>query len=166
MTEHVQQLSELDEALIEFARRIVDSNSDGVVHTVGAAVRDREGHMYGGINLYHFTGGPCAELVALATGRADGARELETIVAVGDGGRGVIGPCGRSPDPVRLPPQDQSPAAHVRVHSDRHHPEDRLGRHVGDVVSFTMMWSIIGLVGGAIGGTIEGTTLKRRLETR
>ena len=51
--------------------------------------------MYGEINLYHFTGGPCAELVALATARAGGAREVETIVAVGDHGRGVIGPCGR-----------------------------------------------------------------------
>lgn len=95
MTEHLQGLTEADEILIEFARRIVDSNSDGVVHTVGAAVRDREGHMYGGINLYHFTGGPCAELVALAAARAEGARDLEVIVAVGDRGRGVIGPCGR-----------------------------------------------------------------------
>lgn len=95
MTEHLQRLTEADEALIEFARRVVDSNSDGVVHTVGAAVRDREGRIYGGINLYHFTGGPCAELVALAAARAEGASDLEAIVAVGDRGRGVIGPCGR-----------------------------------------------------------------------
>jgi cytidine deaminase len=51
--------------------------------------------MYGGINLYHFTGGPCAELVALATARAGGVRALDAIVAVADRGRGVIGPCGR-----------------------------------------------------------------------
>lgn len=90
-----QELTEADLALIEFARGIVDANSDGLVHTVGAAVRDREGRMYGGINLFHFTGGPCAELVALATARAEGARDLETIVAVGGGDGGVIGPCGR-----------------------------------------------------------------------
>ncbi|MGF1617948.1 MAG: cytidine deaminase [Acidimicrobiia bacterium] len=88
-------MTKADEDLIEFARQIVHANSDGAVHTVGASVRDSEGRIYGGINLYHFTGGPCAELVALATARAAGGRELETIVAVGDGGRGVISPCGR-----------------------------------------------------------------------
>lgn len=90
-----QPLSEEDHDLIEFARQIVDENTDGAVHTVGAAVRDVDGRMHGGINLYHFTGGPCAELVALATARANGARKLVTIVAVGDNGRGVVGPCGR-----------------------------------------------------------------------
>lgn len=84
-----------DEELIEYARRIVDENGDGELHTVGAAVRDVDGRMYGGINLYHFTGGPCAELVALGNARAQGARRLTTIVAVGDNGRGVMSPCGR-----------------------------------------------------------------------
>jgi cytidine deaminase len=84
-----------DRELIDFARRIVDENGDGELHTVGAAVRDIDGRMHGGINLYHFTGGPCAELVALGNARARGARELTTIVAVGDGGRGVLSPCGR-----------------------------------------------------------------------
>ena len=83
--------------LIEFARRIVDANTDGEdgVHTMGAAVRGADGTMYGGINLYHFTGGPCAELVALGHARASGARELSAIVAVGNYGRGPVGPCGR-----------------------------------------------------------------------
>ena len=56
---------------------------------------DLDGTMYGGINLYHFTGGPCAELVALGHARASGARELSAIVAVGNYGRGSVGPCGR-----------------------------------------------------------------------
>jgi cytidine deaminase len=47
-------------------------------------VRTVDGHMYGGINVYHFTGGPCAELVALGHARASGARELVTVVAVGN----------------------------------------------------------------------------------
>jgi cytidine deaminase len=86
-----------DLELIEFARRIVDANTDGEdgVHTMGAAVRGVDGTMYGGINLYHFTGGPCAELVALGHARASGARELSAIVAVGNYGRGPVGPCGR-----------------------------------------------------------------------
>ncbi len=39
--------------------------------------------------------GPCAELVALATARTNGARRLTTIVAVGHDHRGVLPPCGR-----------------------------------------------------------------------
>lgn len=95
MLADLRDLSDDDRELIEFARQIADDQSDGYVHTVGAAVRDANGLIHGGINLYHFTGGPCAELVALATARAHGARALETIVAVGDQGRGVIPPCGR-----------------------------------------------------------------------
>jgi len=92
-----RELTPEDLELIEFARRIVDANTDGEggVHTMGAAVRGVDGAMYGGINLYHFTGGPCAELVALGHARASGARELSTIVAVGNCGRGPVGPCGR-----------------------------------------------------------------------
>ncbi len=86
-----RELTPEDLELIEFARRIVDANTDGEggVHTMGAAVRGVDGAMYGGINLYHFTGGPCAELVALGHARASGARELSTIVAVGNCGRGI-----------------------------------------------------------------------------
>jgi cytidine deaminase len=92
-----EELTPDDLELIEFARTIIDANTDGEdgVHTVGAAVRGADGKMYGGVNLFHFTGGPCAELVALGHARASGARELSTIVAVGNMGRGPVGPCGR-----------------------------------------------------------------------
>lgn len=92
-----QELTDADLELIEFAQRIVDAHTDGDggVHTMGAAVRGVDGKVYGGINVFHFTGGPCAELVALGHARASGARELSTIVAVGNNGRGPQGPCGR-----------------------------------------------------------------------
>ncbi|MEW2518802.1 cytidine deaminase family protein [Actinacidiphila alni] len=92
-----RELTPADHELIEHARVIVDANTDGEdgAHTMGAAVRGADGRMFGGINLYHFTGGPCAELVALGHARASGARELTTIVAVGNFGRGPVGPCGR-----------------------------------------------------------------------
>jgi cytidine deaminase len=92
-----RDLTPEDTDLIDFARQIVDANTDGEggVHTMGAAVRGVDGKMYGGINLYHFSGGPCAELVALGHARASGARELSAIVAVGNLGRGPVGPCGR-----------------------------------------------------------------------
>lgn len=91
------ELTADDLALIEFARAIVDANTDSEygVHTMGAAVRGVDGKLFGGINLFHFTGGPCAELVALGHARASGARELVSIVAVGNFGRGPVGPCGR-----------------------------------------------------------------------
>ncbi|MEV5569800.1 ASCH domain-containing protein [Spirillospora sp. NPDC052269] len=86
--------------LVELARRTIDAQSDSGtggegIHTVGAAVMAADYRMFPGVNLYHFTGGPCAELVALAAARTQGARQMRCIVAVGDGGRGVLGPCGR-----------------------------------------------------------------------
>ncbi|MEU7906608.1 cytidine deaminase [Actinoplanes sp. NPDC049118] len=97
MLTSMRDLNDDDRELVEHARGIVDANTDGVdgVHTMGAAVRAADGRMFGGINLYHFTGGPCAELVALGHARASGARLLTTIVAVGNFGRGPVGPCGR-----------------------------------------------------------------------
>ncbi|MBM2617967.1 cytidine deaminase [Actinoplanes sp. LDG1-06] len=93
----MRELTDDDLALIEFAREIVDANTDGEfgVHTMGAAVREADGRMFGGINIYHFLGGPCAELVALGNARASGGREFTTIVAVGNCERGTVGPCGR-----------------------------------------------------------------------
>ncbi|MFI2431782.1 cytidine deaminase family protein [Streptomyces sp. NPDC018693] len=103
--------TEDDLELVGLAQRIVEENGDGEVHTVGAAVRDARGRMFGGINVYHFTGGPCAELVALGNARAAGARELTTVVAVGDRARGVLAPCGRD----RQVLLDQHPGIRVLV---------------------------------------------------
>lgn len=94
--------SEDDLALIELATRTIEAATDADppesgegVHTVGAAIMAGDHRTFAGVNLYHFTGGPCAELVTLGTARAQGAREIVTIVAVGSGGRGVLAPCGR-----------------------------------------------------------------------
>jgi cytidine deaminase len=62
---------------------------------VAAAARARDGRIVTAVNAYHFTGGPCAELVVIGAAAAQGAYELDTIVAVGDRDRGVIPPCGR-----------------------------------------------------------------------
>jgi cytidine deaminase len=62
---------------------------------VASAARARDGRIVTGVNAYHFTGGPCAELVVLGAAAAEGAYDLETIVAVGDHDRGVVPPCGR-----------------------------------------------------------------------
>ncbi|MFC6986994.1 cytidine deaminase family protein [Streptomyces cirratus] len=85
---------------MELARRTIDAHTDAGpdedgIHTMGAAVMAADYRMFAGVNLYHFTGGPCAELVALGAARAQGARQMRCIVAVGNHGRGVVGPCGR-----------------------------------------------------------------------
>ncbi|WP_244298936.1 ASCH domain-containing protein [Micromonospora cremea] len=74
---------------------MVRSPSTGDAHTVAAAAMDANGDIYSGVNVFHFTGGPCAELVVIGSAAAANAPPLITIVAVGDGDRGVIAPCGR-----------------------------------------------------------------------
>ena len=93
-------LSATDLELVELARSTIDAATDAGpgedgIHTMGAAVRSADGRMFAGVNLYHFTGGPCAELVALGAARAAGATKLTHIVAVGNHGRGIKSPCGR-----------------------------------------------------------------------
>lgn len=64
-------------------------------HTVASAAMDTRGTIHTGVNVYHFTGGPCAELVVLGAAPGAQAGPLVTIAAAGDQGRGVIPPCGR-----------------------------------------------------------------------
>ena len=95
-----RELTDDEWELVELARSTIDANTDAGpnedgAHTMGAAVRGSDGRMFDGVNLYHFTGGPCAELVTLGAARAAGARKLTAIVAVGNHGRGPVGPCGR-----------------------------------------------------------------------
>jgi cytidine deaminase len=64
-------------------------------HTVAAAALDTAGRIHTGVNVYHFTGGPCAELVALGAAAAAQAGPIVVMAAAGDGGRGLMPPCGR-----------------------------------------------------------------------
>lgn len=64
-------------------------------HTVAAAVTDTHGRIHTGVNVHHFTGGPCAELVAIGAAAAAGAGPLVTIAAAGNDDRGLLSPCGR-----------------------------------------------------------------------
>ncbi|MFJ2095366.1 ASCH domain-containing protein [Streptomyces sp. NPDC087901] len=62
---------------------------------MAAAAMDTAGRIHEAVNVYHFTGGACAELVVLGAAAAAGAGPLVTIAAAGDQGRGLIPPCGR-----------------------------------------------------------------------
>lgn len=91
----------LNQDLINHASKClagVPSNDDN--HTVAAAARTSSGLVFTGVNVFHFTGGPCAELVALGCAAGAGvlAKDITTMVAVRKDEQGkmsVINPCGR-----------------------------------------------------------------------
>ncbi|MEU1707770.1 cytidine deaminase [Streptomyces sp. NPDC005706] len=85
----------VDHELVQAAAHVAGTRCRGDNHTMAAAARARDGRIVTAVNAYHFTGGPCAELVVIGAAAAQGAYELETMVAVGDRGRGVVPPCGR-----------------------------------------------------------------------
>lgn len=89
------------DAATEIAARLDGTRHDGTArtddttHTVAAAAIDLSGRVHVATNVFHFTGGPCAELAVLGAARAVSDDPVMTIVAVGDRGRGVLAPCGR-----------------------------------------------------------------------
>ncbi|MET9553516.1 cytidine deaminase [Streptomyces sp. NPDC006645] len=87
--------ADLDHELVDAATRLAATHAKGDDHTMACAARDRDGRIFTGLNVYHFTGGPCAELVTIGAAAAVGAYDLVTVVAVGNEGRGVQSPCGR-----------------------------------------------------------------------
>lgn len=102
-----------EQRLVEAASDVVSRlPADGTyLNTVASAVMDIHGDIYTGANVFHFTGGPCAELVALGVAAGAGAGPITEIVAVGDENRGVIPPCGR----CRQVLLDQQPDCRVIV---------------------------------------------------
>jgi cytidine deaminase len=101
----------LDVAL-EVASRLPDTLP--ALHTVAAAAMDVHGQIFTGVNVAHFTDGPCAEVVALGAAATAGGGPIAEIVAVGSRGRGVLAPCGR----CRQLLVDQHPDARVVVPGD------------------------------------------------
>ena len=70
-----------DEILIERALEVLKKNfDDGVYnHTVGAAVRCKNGNIYVGVNCDGIHGS-CAEYIAIGAAISAGERDFETIV--------------------------------------------------------------------------------------
>ncbi|ROS76075.1 cytidine deaminase [Curtobacterium sp. PhB130] len=77
------------------AARLPGDGTHGGTHTVAAAAIDLSGRVHTAANVFHFTGGPCAELAVLGAAAAVSDDPVMAIVAVGDGDRGVLAPCGR-----------------------------------------------------------------------
>ncbi|MCL8015112.1 cytidine deaminase [Streptomyces sp. AS02] len=89
------QTPHVDDELIQAAAHVARTRCRGDNHTMAAAGRAQDGRIVTAVNAYHFTGGPCAELVLIGAAAAQGIYDLDTIVAVGDRDRGVVPPCGR-----------------------------------------------------------------------
>lgn len=82
--------------LIAEAKRVIRLNYDqeNENHTVGAAIRCKNGKVYVGVNVYSLHGA-CAEQVAIGTAITNGERDFDTVVAVrGKEGEEIIPPCG------------------------------------------------------------------------
>lgn len=87
---------ERDYELIAEAQKAIRLNYDQehYHHTVGAAIRCKNGKVYVGVNLYSLHGA-CAEQVAIGTAITSGERDFDVIVAVrGKEGEEIIPPCG------------------------------------------------------------------------
>ena len=86
-----------DLELIEEAKKVINKNFDEVDenHTVGAAIRCKNGNIYVGVNVYAHHGS-CAEYIAIGAAITAGEREFDTIVAVRSPKKNntIISPCG------------------------------------------------------------------------
>jgi cytidine deaminase len=94
MLELMEPLS-MERRVIEAAEVLARSLGNNPNHTVAAAALDTNGRIHTAVNVYHFTGGPCAELVTLGVAATAEAGPLVAMAAAGDRGRGLISPCGR-----------------------------------------------------------------------
>ncbi|EAW20844.1 cytidine deaminase family protein [Aspergillus fischeri NRRL 181] len=81
--------------LVDAATSTITSIPVSDTYSVASAARSTDGRIFTGVNVFHFTGGPCAELVVLGSAAAAGATHLTHIVAVANEKRGIISPCGR-----------------------------------------------------------------------
>lgn len=84
-----------EQRVLDAAITLGKTLGDDPTHSVAAAAMDTLGQIYTGVNVYHFTGGPCAELVVLGVAASVAAGPLTTMVAVSGKGTGIIAPCGR-----------------------------------------------------------------------
>ncbi len=90
------EITEADKDLIKIALDALEKNfDDGIYnHTVGAAVRCKNGNVYSGVNCEGIHGS-CAKYITIGIAISAGEREFDTIVAVHDKApNGLLAPCG------------------------------------------------------------------------
>ena len=90
------KITEKDRQLIAAGLDVLEKNfDDGVYHhTVGAALRCKNGKVYTGVNCDGIHGS-CAEYITMGIAISSGEREFDTIVAAHEKAcNGVVSPCG------------------------------------------------------------------------
>ncbi|MCL1844167.1 MAG: cytidine deaminase [Defluviitaleaceae bacterium] len=90
------EITEQDKELIALAGEVIEKNYDDKTynHTVGSAVRCRDGSIFLGVNC-DGVHGSCAEFISIGAAITAGHREFDTIVASrGDSRGGLLPPCG------------------------------------------------------------------------
>ncbi|KAF2418673.1 cytidine deaminase [Tothia fuscella] len=87
----------VNDELIPAANKPLDIIPTNENHSVVAAARTKDGEVITAFNVFHFTGGPCAEAVVFGAAAAQGylPKDLTHIVAVVNRTRDVISPCGK-----------------------------------------------------------------------
>lgn len=136
-------LSEAEQSLVKTATDLINSVPRTEYYSVASAALSSSGKIYTGVNVFHFTGGPCAELVVLGVAAAagvvaragpaavtgpegEGRETLTHIVAVGNDERErqneILSPCGR----CRQVLADLWPGIKVIVEDRREKAEERL----------------------------------------
>lgn len=88
-------LTEQETGLIQTATATINNIPVSDDYSVASSALASDGRVFTGVNVYHFTGGPCAELVVLGVAAAAAAERLTHIVAVANENRGILSPCGR-----------------------------------------------------------------------
>ena len=125
------EITDSDRELIRTALDALTRNfDDGIYHhTVGAALRCRNGHVYAGVNCSGVHGA-CAEYVVMGMAISAGEREFETIVAAHEKApNGVVSPCGN----CRQMLSEYCPGIRVILHDDAGHLV-KVG--IGDLLPF------------------------------
>jgi cytidine deaminase len=90
------EVNEQDRELIRLALEVLEKNfDDGVYnHTVGAAIRCKDGSVFLGVNC-DGVHGSCAEYISIGSAITAGQRDFDTIVSAHDKAHNwIIPPCG------------------------------------------------------------------------
>jgi len=98
-------ITKRDQELIGAATSVIRKNYVPSKHHVGAAIRDKSGHIFTGVHLESAAIDICAEAIALGAAASNGERDFDCIVAVtmaeGKVPR-VISPCGVCRELIRF----------------------------------------------------------------
>ena len=89
-------IDDTDRQLISLALDVLAKNLDDKLyrHTVGSALRCKNGKVYLGVNCYAIHGS-CAEFISIGAAITAGEREFDTIVAVHEHAQNsLLPPCG------------------------------------------------------------------------